>query len=563
MDQWFYDHFFRLRGTQQFDTPFILVRVNEAKLYPLLPMAQKERLHTDQYPMGVFHQHFYEKLVEMIAAQDPKLIIFTAYHHIPPEITRLTEKFPNLIVAAGLNEENQLTIPSGISLPHQYGFSHVFVDSDNMVRRSYPVYSSSTSLALRTRYHLKVPPVRGDLIKPFLINFRGPASSYPTVDAVDLYEGDTPLAPLKDRIVLIGLAESQSAYFNTPFEPMPRLEIQANVIDTFVNDRQINTAGKLTGLLVSFAFVLGATAIILSSPLTMSWLLLLALATLVLLTQLLSFSLFTFWMGVANPLVCIFGTHLLMLGYKLHKQEEIQWKAEQETEYLKHLDHFKNNFISLFSHDLKTPIAKISAITDRLITQYPELEPEIIESLKNIGRTNFELTRLITDILKVTKMESMPTEPQKEVIDLNRLVQTASENLRYQAEEKQLQVVLDLEPLFSLEGDPHLILEVIHNLIENAIKYSPNKTSIIIRSEETNQSIQISVIDQGPGIPADELPRVTSKFYRAKNVAETTKGSGLGLYLSKYFVELHGGKLTLESEEGKGTTVRFFLPIPD
>src|SRR5690606_18679576 len=109
----------------------------------------------------------------------------------------------------------------------------------------------------------------------------------------------------------------------------------------------------------------------------------------------------------------------LMLGYRLHKQEEVEWKLQQEGEYLKELDQFKNNFISLFSHDLKTPIAKIRAITERTLTENPDLPPTISQSLKNIERTNDELARLISDILKLTKMETMSLEPRTEVLDIN------------------------------------------------------------------------------------------------------------------------------------------------
>jgi signal transduction histidine kinase len=102
---------------------------------------------------------------------------------------------------------------------------------------------------------------------------------------------------------------------------------------------------------------------------------------------------------------------------------------------------------------------------------------------------------------------------------------------------------------------------VITNLVENAIKYSPPERKVIVRTTEEENKVRVSVLDEGPGIPAEELPRVTGKFYRGKLASEKTKGSGLGLYLSKYFVELHQGQLAIHSELGRGTQVDFWLPL--
>jgi signal transduction histidine kinase len=267
------------------------------------------------------------------------------------------------------------------------------------------------------------------------------------------------------------------------------------------------------------------------------------------------------WPGLASPLFCILGTHLLLIGFKIGRQEEKQWRIQEESRYLKEMDQFKNNFVSLFSHDLKTPISKIRAITDRIFSENPSLNSSVQEGLKGIERANNELARLISDILRVTKMESMPIEPAKEVVDINRLVESALQRLKFIFDEKKIRVVQDLEPLFSTEGDPHLLLEVITNLVENAVKYSPPDSQVVIRTRELPGKISVSVLDEGPGIPPEELPRVTSKFYRGKTADKTTRGSGLGLYLAKYFVETHGGELTIQSEWGKGTEVSFTLPI--
>ncbi|NBX69830.1 MAG: ATP-binding protein, partial [Proteobacteria bacterium] len=139
--------------------------------------------------------------------------------------------------------------------------------------------------------------------------------------------------------------------------------------------------------------------------------------------------------------------------------------------------------------------------------------------------------------------------------------ETSIADLKFLADEKQIKLTADLEPLFSIEGDQKLIQEVITNLIENAIKYGRPQTEVIIKTEEVDKFVTVSIKDQGMGIAKSDLPRVKEKFFRCKNVADTTPGTGLGLYLANYFVELHKGKLTIESELGQGTTVTFSLPV--
>lgn len=567
LDQWFYDHFFRLRGSIKRPTNIVLVRVNDNRVlqafaqkahpFPSDDLSFEPRAHT------LWFQRFYEPLVKAIQAQQPRLIAFTTYYEWIDERRRPRLPGPAPLFAAVLNEENKLIPPLALLTEDggNYGFSNLFPDTDNIVRRNHLVYSSGASLALRTYHRLNSEPIKRNLLDPLWIDYRGPSGSYPSYDAWEIFEAGQAPAALKDSIVLIGKESTSAQDHETPFGRMPRLEIQANITDTFLSHRDIRIAPRFVTLITAAIAVVLSILIILVFPLTLAWLFLLIFSLLILLISLFAFSTFKVWAGVANPVLCIFVTHLLMLGFKLSRQEEQQWRLQQESEYLKELDQFKNNFISLFSHDLKTPIAKIKAITDRLMTENPALPEPLKEGLRGIDRTSGELARLISDILKVTKMESMSLEPMKEVIDLNRLVEIAVQRLKFMADEKEIKIVLDLEPLFSMEGDQQLIQEVITNLVENAIKYSGAQREVVIRTREEEGRVRVTVADQGHGIPTDELPRVTGKFYRGRSVTNTTKGSGLGLYLSKYFVELHQGGLDIKSQEGKGTEVSFWLPF--
>lgn len=567
MDEWFYDRFFQLRGYyHEQPSPFVLIRINPTTL-SLSPHREKYHFpNSDALPsrrnQNIWHQEFYESLLDTIEQKKPQLIVFTTYFDGVDHPNMSYRPPANVLFSAYLNEEFKLIPPPPpLGFGDNYGFVNVFPDPDNIVRRTNLVYSSGASLGVLAYHQFNAEPIKRNLLDPLFIDYRGPAGSYPSYDVLDVLEGKIPTEAFEDKIVLIAREGGRHWDYETPLGKMSRMEIQANIMDTFLNHREIRILPRIVTRIVAAAAVISSVLIILYFPLTLAWLFLLLQSVLILLLALFFFSFPKIWAGVANPVFCIFATHLLMLGYKLSRQEEQQWKIQQEAEYLKEMDQFKNNFISLFSHDLKTPIAKIKAITDRLLTDHPNLNEEVKTSLRALDRTNGELARFISDILKVTKMESMRLEPSKEVIDLNRLVEEAVHRLKFLADEKHIKIVMDLEPLFSMEGDQHLIQEVITNLVENAIKYSPPNKQVVVRTCEDDGKVRVEVIDEGEGIPPDELPRVTGKFYRGKRASQNTKGSGLGLYLSKYFVELHQGGLDMKSELGKGTKVSFWLPI--
>jgi signal transduction histidine kinase len=164
--------------------------------------------------------------------------------------------------------------------------------------------------------------------------------------------------------------------------------------------------------------------------------------------------------------------------------------------------------------------------------------------------------------LNYTKIESQGIELHLESRDINQLLRETIKKFEFMAKSKNISFVLELELLFSIPMDPDLIRQAIGNLIENAIKYSPEGSKILISTEEKTNGIVIQIADQGIGIPSDEIPNVFMKFFRSKNAkTSTVKGSGLGLYLAKYFVELHGGDISVESSVGAGSTFTVQLPV--
>ncbi len=565
LDRWFYDHLFRLRGSQYKSTNIILININETKLISQLQNQQIELRPENQAfspkTHTLWNKAFYENLLKIIADQKPKLIVFTTFFNWSTDTKPLNSALKNNIVfSSAINEYNKLIPPlPSIIRNVDYGFCNIIPDSDNVVRSININQNGTSSLSLITYYRITGKWIKDNL--NLFINYRGHKGSYPTLDAWELLEESPPANIFKDKIIFIGKESNPENDFNTPLGKMSANEIQANIVETLLYNKGITVLPRWISWLLATIVVAISLFIILYLHLSIAWLFLLFFAMALILLDLLMFASLGIWLGIGNSIFCIFSTHILLLGYTLSRHEELQWKFEQETKTLREIDEFKNNFISLFSHDLKTPIARIKASIDTIKVSGAEINSEILNSIKSIETSNNELAKLISDILKVTKMEIMHPELKKESVDINTIIETSVERLSFKLKEKNLDVIFELEPLFPIEADPNLLAEILHNILDNAIKFSNPNEKIIIKSMEENSLIKVIVIDRGMGIPNEELPHVTGKFYRGKKSFSSTTGSGLGLYLAKYFIELHGGTISIESKEKMGTSVSFTLPI--
>jgi signal transduction histidine kinase len=156
--------------------------------------------------------------------------------------------------------------------------------------------------------------------------------------------------------------------------------------------------------------------------------------------------------------------------------------------------------------------------------------------------------------LDLTKIESSNFGLNKASKDVNILVEAAIKELQFSAGQKQVQVKKQLSPLYPVQIDVNLITRVISNLVENAIKYSGPGSVVEVNTWDDEKWVYVEIKDNGVGIPAEELSNIFEKFYRIKNDANhSIKGTGLGLYLVKYFVELHGGVISVSSIAGQET----------
>jgi signal transduction histidine kinase len=272
------------------------------------------------------------------------------------------------------------------------------------------------------------------------------------------------------------------------------------------------------------------------------------------------FDSFSIWYPILSPITLIIFVWVLFTSYQALKTEKAHTRLKQEQNYLAELEQLKNNFVSLISHDLKTPIAKIQAVLDRVLTD-GDIPPALNEDLNSLKNYSEELNRYIQSILKVLRVESRDFKILKETADINGVIENVIERVKPLAATKNIGLELTLEPMFLIEFDVTLMTEVFLNIIENSIKYTPKNGTIRVHSFETETDVHVEISDTGEGISAEDQENIWKKFVRGKAQDYKTKGSGLGLYLVKYFIELHGGQISLNSELGKGTTVFVSLPL--
>jgi two-component system, OmpR family, phosphate regulon sensor histidine kinase PhoR len=468
---------------------------------------------------------------------------------------------PKVIWAARIDSEGRALLP-GTSKP--YGLNTGVIDfvagADGVVRRLSSPLVHIPPIALRI-----VEKATGrDAYLPFgyrpHINFRGDRGSFPSIRYRDLMTGKIAAKHLKGKIVIIGSENLSTHQVLTPVGFMTRAELVATTVDNILGKRWITKLNVEVYGIYLFAILLLTVWIILGYPQSVSTLFLGGLGVILTALSIWTFDAFYVWVPVSAPLIQIAVTFIVFLSFQLSVNEQKAWRLEQEKKYFLELEQLKSNFLSLFSHDLKTPIAKMQAILDRVLSI--QKDPVFEQDLKSLKKTSQELHRYIHSILQLSRVEARELKINKEPVDVNELIEKAVDQILPLAFEKQIQIKKNLEPLFSLELDSVLVGEVILNLVDNAVKYSPAGSFVKVSSKEDNDEVIITVSDNGPGIPADKIKHIWEKFYRAGESVEA-KGSGLGLYLVKYFIELHGGRVFVNSHPGLGTETGFVLPIAD
>ncbi|MEE8381469.1 MAG: ATP-binding protein, partial [Thermodesulfobacteriota bacterium] len=241
----------------------------------------------------------------------------------------------------------------------------------------------------------------------------------------------------------------------------------------------------------------------------------------------------------------------------------------------KEIDRMKSEFVSLVSHEMRTPLASIkNALQVILIGKTGEITDTQEKFLSMAERNIDRLANLINDLLDISKIESGKMDLQHAEMDIRDCMENVVNTSRPLADAKSVSLVMDIDSRLPLvHADVSRIEQVMINLVGNAIKFTPENGTIVIGVHEAEEMsdmpedveglLHISVTDNGAGIPEELIDHIFEKFYQVKSPSSRQKqgGSGLGLAISKYIVEAHGGKIQCKSKEGEGSTFSFTLPL--
>ena len=226
------------------------------------------------------------------------------------------------------------------------------------------------------------------------------------------------------------------------------------------------------------------------------------------------------------------------------------------------LAELKSQFVSGLSHDLRTPLTSIRMFSEMLNNKLVPTEEKKLEYYKAINTESERLTQLANNILDFSRMESGRKKYRLKDEDIGKVVkETIDYFVSYNIDEPRLIDVSIQEGLPPIKIDASTISQAVLNLLSNAVKYSPNDKKIKVNVSMNRSDILIEVIDEGVGIPSSEHKKVFHKFYRVRRSDSDIAGSGLGLALVKYAAEIHGGRVAVESEIGKGSKFSMVLPL--
>ena len=232
------------------------------------------------------------------------------------------------------------------------------------------------------------------------------------------------------------------------------------------------------------------------------------------------------------------------------------------AEKIENFDQSRSQFVQNASHELKTPLATMKLLLENLIYQ-PDMPKELQqEFMQDMNHEIDRLSGIITDLLTLTKMDSAGDAMKNEKLDFTGLCNDSVHSLRPAAEKAGLTLTAAVSKGVSLYGDRSKLGQVVYNLIDNAIKYTPGGGVITVTLKADNRSVTFSVKDTGVGIPQEDAKHIFDRFYRVdKARSRETGGTGLGLSIVRQMVQLHGGEITVDSQPGKGSTFTVTLPV--
>ncbi len=281
--------------------------------------------------------------------------------------------------------------------------------------------------------------------------------------------------------------------------------------------------------------------------------------------------------GLLGAIVFFLPIALIIYAFRLYVQ---QTKAQmdrleelvaertddltQANEELKRQDRVKSGFFSLVNHEMRSPLTAILGYSDIMLFS-ESLSFKQRDMLETIKENSQRLLDLVNNILDVSRLEDGRLNIVPQAMNIQAAVEQAQSVVTPMARAKHIAIGVDIPPTIPhVQGDPQRVVQILINLLSNAVKYTPEAGCIAVsgRLHDPANAVEISVIDNGIGIPADQLPHVFDRFSRIERTEILNiVGTGLGLSIAKGLVEAHGGQIWVESKEGRGTAFTFTLPI--
>jgi two-component system phosphate regulon sensor histidine kinase PhoR len=235
----------------------------------------------------------------------------------------------------------------------------------------------------------------------------------------------------------------------------------------------------------------------------------------------------------------------------------------QDMTNIRRLEKIRQDFIANISHELRTPIGSCKAIVETLQGDALNNKTVARDFLQRMHVETDKLAQMVNELGELSRIESGELVLNLEPVDIAVLLSRATARLKAQADIPQLDINLDIpDNLPHATGDADRIEQVLINLLQNSIKFTPKNGKITISSRVQDEMLLISVYDTGIGIPEDDLPHIFERFYKVDK-ARSGGGTGLGLAIAKHIVQAHGGEIWAESDEGKGSTFTFSLAAID
>ncbi|MHB8845302.1 MAG: sensor histidine kinase [Nitrospirota bacterium] len=245
------------------------------------------------------------------------------------------------------------------------------------------------------------------------------------------------------------------------------------------------------------------------------------------------------------------------------EREHLIAQLQEANEKLQMLDTMKTNFISTVSHELRTPLTTIKAFVELLLLKQGMPEDRKVKLMSTVNVETDRLARLIADLLDLSRIEAGSMKWQFALVSMEDIIRSVIESMGVLFENKGLRVAVELAPPLSpVNGDRDRLVQVVTNILSNAVKFTPRDGSIRIALRQEAAQIVVEIADSGIGIPAGHIDLIFEKFHRSDDtLTAAIEGTGLGLAITRQIVEYHGGSIWAASTQGKGSTFTFTLPL--